>query len=305
MVISVNAGITLNEGSDGIIDSSKLRASDADIADSLLIFTIDTTTVNGEIQLSGTAAATFTQADINGGKLKYVHNSGETTSDRFIFTVSGGGDIISNQKFDITVTPVNDAPENTQLPAISGTAVEQQSLNVDDGLWTDADNDSLVFTYQWYIDDDSLDYDGTAITDSTGSAYTCSSNDIGKYLYAVITANDGNGSSVSANSNYTSAVTTLVSVEKEAIPAKYSLSQNYPNPFNPSTTFKYGLKEESDVVLEIYNLLGERVLTLVKARQAAGNYELSVDMNNLSSGIYIYRIRAGKFVRSMKMILLK
>ncbi len=120
-----------------------------------------------------------------------------------------------------------------------------------------------------------------------------------------IKANDGNGGTAIAYSNYTSKVEQLVSVDEKIIPKKYSLSQNYPNPFNPSTNFKYGLKESSNIVLEIYNVQGRRVKILVNERQSAGYHTLRVDMSDLSSGVYLYRLRAGNFVKSRKMILLK
>ncbi len=95
-----------------------------------------------------------------------------------------------------------------------------------------------------------------------------------------------------------------------AIPTEFSLSQNYPNPFNPSTTIKYALKENADVVLKVYNILGQEVRTLVNAKQSAG-YKTVVwdgrDNNGVpvASGVYIYRIQANDFVKNMKMVLLK
>lgn len=90
----------------------------------------------------------------------------------------------------------------------------------------------------------------------------------------------------------------------------YHLSQNYPNPFNPTTTISYGIKKDNRVRLTIYNLLGQKVRTLVNASQPAGNYKViwnGRDKNNqqVSNGIYIYRITSGNFVKTKKMILLK
>ncbi len=94
------------------------------------------------------------------------------------------------------------------------------------------------------------------------------------------------------------------------IPTEFSLYQNYPNPFNPTTTIKYGLKENTNVVLKIYNLLGQEVRTLVNARQEAGFKSvvwngLNNYGNRVASGIYIYQIKAGDFVKARKMILMK
>jgi len=94
------------------------------------------------------------------------------------------------------------------------------------------------------------------------------------------------------------------------IPKVFDLKPNYPNPFNPSTTIKYQLPKAVDVQLEIYNILGQRVKTLVNKKAEPGYYEVVWDGTNdfgqkVASGLYIYRIKAGDYVKSYKMILMK
>lgn len=91
----------------------------------------------------------------------------------------------------------------------------------------------------------------------------------------------------------------------ENMPLTYELTQNYPNPFNPATTINYTLPEASIVTLSIYNILGEKIATLLNEKKEAGSYSIDFDASNLSSGVYIYQIKAGNFVKSMKMSLLK
>ncbi|MHB9011907.1 MAG: T9SS type A sorting domain-containing protein [Ignavibacteriaceae bacterium] len=92
---------------------------------------------------------------------------------------------------------------------------------------------------------------------------------------------------------------------KVLVPMEYTLYQNYPNPFNPSTIISYQLPVSSKVVLKIYDLLGRDVATLVNKEQVTGNYKVIFNGNNLASGVYFYRLKAGNFVETKKLILMK
>ncbi len=88
-------------------------------------------------------------------------------------------------------------------------------------------------------------------------------------------------------------------------PIDYQLSQNYPNPFNPSTTITYSLKESGPIDLSIYDVLGRKVTTLINAIQEKGAYTLTVNAQNLASGIYIYRLTTQTFQKSRRMVVVK
>jgi len=85
----------------------------------------------------------------------------------------------------------------------------------------------------------------------------------------------------------------------------FSLKQNYPNPFNPTTIINYELPITNDVELSIYNLLGQKVVTLVSEKQKAGHHQVEWDASGFASGIYYYKIKAGNFVETRKMVYLK
>jgi len=92
---------------------------------------------------------------------------------------------------------------------------------------------------------------------------------------------------------------------KKIIADDFNLLQNYPNPFNPNTVISYNIPEHSLVILNIYNLLGEKIKTLVKKEQAPGKYQINFDGNNLPSGIYFYQLKTDKFQQTKKMLLLR
>jgi len=98
-------------------------------------------------------------------------------------------------------------------------------------------------------------------------------------------------------------------VRVDIAPDKFALEGNYPNPFSESTTIKYQLSESTEVTLEVYDMLGRKVSTLVNERQSAGSYEVTLDQSSasqeLGSGIYIYRIKAGDFQDTGKMTVVK
>jgi hypothetical protein len=100
-------------------------------------------------------------------------------------------------------------------------------------------------------------------------------------------------------------ILTSVQSTPDDVPGALLLEQNYPNPFNPSTTIRYELSEQGLVALKVYNLLGQEVATLVDEEQEAGSYQVQFDGTSLASGVYLYRLRAGGFVETKKLILLR
>ena len=96
-----------------------------------------------------------------------------------------------------------------------------------------------------------------------------------------------------------------VSNDNTNLPHDFDLSQNYPNPFNPTTTIQYKVPEGSNVKITVYDALGKQVEVLVNGYKDAGTYTADFDGTNLASGIYLYRMQAGNFIRVNKMLLLK
>ena len=138
----------------------------------------------------------------------------------------------------------------------------------------------------------------------------CSGITAGEYYLRLVTSVNGNTSY--ALSNIYNLNTTLakknfnqVNFTGSEIPATYDLSQNFPNPFNPSTTIRYQIPQDGIVTLKIYDILGSEVASLVNEEKIAGKYEVNFNASSLASGVYIYKIQAGSFINSKKMILIK
>jgi hypothetical protein len=90
-----------------------------------------------------------------------------------------------------------------------------------------------------------------------------------------------------------------------SVPTRFALHQNYPNPFNPTTVIRYELPSNAVVKVQVFDVLGRVLATLVNERREAGIYEAMFNASGLSSGTYFYRLQAGSFVETKKMVLVK
>jgi hypothetical protein len=102
----------------------------------------------------------------------------------------------------------------------------------------------------------------------------------------------------------TGAGTSSVAAEK-GTPERYELAQNYPNPFNPATTIGFSIPEQNRVTLKIFNLLGEEIETLLDDTYSPGKYRVQWQPVGLATGTYFYRLQAGSYSESRKLLLLK
>jgi hypothetical protein len=133
-------------------------------------------------------------------------------------------------------------------------------------------------------------------------------NDQGN-IYVAGSTNTGGGYHYPTWSVFTtikySQTTTGLEQEILSAPVKYKLKQNHPNPFNPSTKIKFTLPKSEHAKIEVYNIIGQKIQTLLNKSMPAGYHEVEFNGLNLSSGVYLYRIEAGEWQDVKKMILLK
>jgi uncharacterized delta-60 repeat protein len=152
---------------------------------------------------------------------------------------------------------------------------------------------------QWIARYDGAEDEALAIAvDASGNVYVTGSS------------SDGESMAVYTTIKYTQTMTGVKQVTL-GMPEKYSLEQNYPNPFNPTTVIRYQLPVGQDgilsnyVTLKIFNLLGQEVATLVNEMKQPGSYEVTWNASNVASGVYLYRLQAGNYVDTKKLILMK
>lgn len=123
------------------------------------------------------------------------------------------------------------------------------------------------------------------------------------YYWRIKSINNSGESNWAAPWSFTTGLFT--STEAQQTPVDFALHQNYPNPFNPVTTIVYDVKQPAGVVLQIYDITGRLVQTLVESRHAAGTYTIQFDARHLASGIYIIRMQSGNFTATRNMTLIK
>ncbi len=164
-------------------------------------------------------------------------------------------------------------------------------------------NDAIV-----YVKSGDLYY-GYGITNSKGE-YIINSIPLGDYILVVHRIG---ASSATRNVNLTmEGLTNVIFNLEEApfiishnTPKEFELSQNYPNPFNPATTIKYSVPVTGQVKISVYNSMGQLVKVLVNEVQTSGTYNVSFNGSDLASGVYLYRLEAGNYLETKKMILVK
>lgn len=149
---------------------------------------------------------------------------------------------------------------------------------------------------------------GTDVSDSLYTDTTWISVPVGNYRFAVTAVHTNDVESIASFSNIVEK--TFVDGENPMVPAVTRMNNNYPNPFNPSTTISFSLKEDSDVTLSIYNIRGELVNTLVNEDLTAGSHQVVWEgkdstLRPVASGVYFYKMRAGRYTSTKKMILMK
>ncbi len=171
-------------------------------------------------------------------------------------------------------------------------------INVPAGSYTvdvtlPGDPDAVVATYD--VDVTGL-AGGTALLVASGFL-SPADNQNGEAFGVLVVLADG--------TSFLAPVSTSIDEGTSSLPTQFELKGNYPNPFNPTTKISYSVPSNSEVQLAVYDMLGRQITTLVNGVKTPGNYTVNFDATNLSSGMYLYRLQAGNFTQTQKMMLVK
>jgi len=242
------------------------------------------------------------QNNFNGHNSQRVHfglGDASVVDSAIITWTSGQQKILTNMSINNFYSVEEEIPTGylkANFSADSIVGIDQLTVQFTD--LTVADPSMPVTSWQW-------DFDNNGTVDATGQNPSFNYTSEDTFSVKLVVSNGTDSDTLVRNDYIIVNSTTGISENHSQLPGTFSLEQNYPNPFNPATTIKYSIAEESNVVLKVFNLLGQEVATLVNGEKTPGFYELNFRGDNLPSGIYIYHITAGSFTSTKKMILLK
>jgi len=200
------------------------------------------------------------------------------------------------------------------LNTFAGTLNGKVFISTDYGAsWSERDNGINTTTNQIFSIFTSIDtlyaatYDGVYASTNNGLSWTLNNEGQTSFPSFWVWANNSKVITGTSGGIWNSTVSYVTPVEKslDNLPSYFSIAQNFPNPFNPSTIIKYDIPKESFVTIIVYDALGREVIELVNKQKSAGSYQETFNAAKLASGIYFYRIQAGSFVETKKMILMR
>jgi len=253
-----------------------------------------------------------------GGAQQVWNTSGTNNSQWKIQRFNGGAPtrISFNRNYDYTVQSNDNSSTITGYYKVKPEAPQNLSVTANSNdhpllSWT-ANTEPDLDKYNVYRKRSAPFIDWTLIASSSSNSYedtgVNTSHNHGDDIYYKVTAVSTNN----IESDYSNSVWIEARIEKKGVdsdnevaPKVYALNSNYPNPFNPTTQISYQIPNEGFVNLTIYNSLGQEVAVLVDQQQSIGRYTVQFNANNLSSGIYFYRIASGEFNSVKKMLLVR
>ncbi|RMG20288.1 MAG: T9SS C-terminal target domain-containing protein [Methanobacteriota archaeon] len=289
-VISPIPDVTMTEDADSTQIAGNLNLVFRDVDGDTLTYTVSSSDSNLSVWLAGDTTVWVLPAPNYYGQ-----------ADIYVTANDGDGGQVTDTVL-ITVTPINDPPVIVNLPdslvfSNDSTVELNMSLYVED---IDTPDSLLFWIFQ--AGNDSL---RILYNDTTQTLILSAPGFTGQTMLYCRVVDDSaafDEDSIWVQVTYPMGTDQLTDL---GIPKMFELHQNYPNPFNPVTTIRYGVPKTSHVRIDLFNILGQRVMTLVDERKYPGYYFVRLHSDNLSSGIYFYRMKTDEFVKVRKLMLIR
>ncbi len=253
---------------------------------------------SGDIDVSGGSAKTWITTDGGATWDETVPSVGGWLL-RSCFTDRNSGWAVSTMGTIVKYSnsrPLPAAPANLIANSIAENKIKlgwsDNSTNEDGFQLVRSDGITGAFHLMKTIGADTISYVDSTVTKGT------------TYWYRIRAHNAIGNSAYSLEASAKAGAISSVTNGKEILP-KFTLDQNYPNPFNPSTVIRYSIPKASYTELKVFDLLGRELKVLVNDKQEAGSYQVNFDSQNLPAGLYFYRLRAGEFCETKKMVIIK
>ncbi|MCP9291483.1 fibronectin type III domain-containing protein [Gracilimonas sediminicola] len=222
-------------------------------------------------------------------------------SEEIMITASDEGGETINSVVEVTITAVNDLPYFVEIPDTVRFKSGEEYEFVYGDLVGDVEDRFSDLSFDYTLNPEEIDVQFSATDKSltfTAPDYT------GEVLFTLkVTDLDGGTAEAKIVIVVDDIITSSESIEE--IPTEFSLSQNYPNPFNPTTQITYQLPNAAAVSFRVYDMTGREVYSIINQQKSAGEHTVKFDASNLSSGIYIYQLKAGSFIETKRMTLIK
>jgi hypothetical protein len=224
------------------------------------------------------------------------------------YRASDGAFVVATHGRGVFQTTFGTPPPANRAPAVQVLSVSQNPATVGSEVTlnlrpTDPDSESVRISIDWG-DGATTDYGSASVSGSTVS-YKHTYSSVGTFKIRA-RGKDLRGLEGSWSAEFSIEVRVASAITDEAVtPNAFMLASNYPNPFNPSTVIRFGVPVAAHVELKVYDLSGREVRTLVDRQLSAGFHSVRFDASGLANGVYVYRMRAGRFDESRKMLLVK
>ena len=272
-------------------------------------------TDNYSIQVSDFTSDTVETFFFTGNKSYLYERTGTINSETDRLFFDGGVSVVNPDQVDKSISLVNIINGSTQEKLFALTQInlaQNDSVKIenpdDNNLkfisYGTEKNYQIELNYATQLGLGRFANNSISITQNTTHLLVPNWGDFAD-LQLTIYVDEGNDGTIDDTLYIINDVTGVEDDQGSLIPTEYRLEQNYPNPFNLSTRIKYAVPKESLINIMIFNALGQEMAELVNENKPAGNYEVEFNAEDLASGVYIYRMKAGDFIETKKMVLMK